>query len=112
MKIPKWIAWIIYYGYTAIQYFKRETEVRIQYISDEGKKEKDSFTISVTQWRKCWELTGIDWVSVHAVLSVLKTAKNKARLEMSHGYGAREYIVIPKWAKKPLIKQLEKEIAS
>lgn len=95
-------------------YFKREAFIRMAHVhySEDGelKRKNDAFTITVCQYGKCHSHFGeIPWEDVNKVLDALKSTKGKLILSVSVGMGESN-IMIPKWAKKTLIDELEKEL--
>jgi hypothetical protein len=111
LKLLRLVARIYIFIDNLINFFKRSAEIHINYAWDmESHKVKDSFDIYVCKFNKCWMMNNIDWASANQVLNTLKIAKGKVILNKKFG-GGTEYIIIPKWAKKSLIKQLEKELS-
>jgi len=94
-------------------YFKKDAFINIDYMyaSEEGDlvKKKDAFSITICHQGKCKSHFGkIPWEEADKVLSVLKESKGKVLLSVQVGMGESE-ILIPKWAKRTLMEELEKE---
>ncbi|PLR99528.1 hypothetical protein [Bacillus sp. T33-2] len=99
---------------TGINYFKKQVDLHINYVHEriDGEliKNKDSFNIYICRFGKCHSLfSPITWSEVKKVLSTLESSKGKVLLTMRVGLGESS-IMIPKWAKQPLIEKLKKEL--
>ena len=97
-----------------LNYFERDALIHIQHLhyteGEKLKRKNDSFSITICQYGKCHSHFGkIPWEDASQVLEALKSSKGRLLLSVQVGMGESK-IMIPKWAKKKLVEEIEKEL--
>lgn len=93
----------------------RETYIRMAYLHDysngEYKKTPLYYSITINTWRKSTIMMELDIDSAREVAKLLTSTIGPVKITKGDS-GCYQYIIIPKWAKEELSKQISRVILS